>query len=658
MGQDDVAVEPSWPSPRSGRPSRGSGAVARPPSRRLAAATVLVLLLGAVLALAGPGGREAATADPTTPGAVRLDTDWVRVADPGDTGVEQGLHTGLTPGGVAVTVPNVSDPTTSDASYAGSVWWYSRRVSVPAARSGAGWALRFEGVRRTSTVYVDGQAVAQNDDPYAPFEAELPAGSAGRTVTVAVRVDGRRPRVSEGWWNWNGITRPVWLVPRGRLHAADPAVQGQAACTGPDVCATSVRVRADVRNRTGDALPGRVRVTVRDAAGAMVATTEQDLGTVAPGGQAAAAVDLPVPDGRLWSPSTPVLYAATVQVLSGAGRVEQEVRRDVGLRSVTAQDGRLQLNGHDLRLRGASIQEDVPEHGAALTDGDVARMLGELQASGANVTRAHYTLDERLLSALDRAGIMVWEQAPVYQSTTALGRDDARAEALERNVRAVVATRNHPAVIVHSVANELSPVVDRHPGAVAYLARARTDVQALDPTVPPAIDLVNYPGYARQRAYRAFPVLGLNTYFGWYDGRRGHETRRFEDFAPFLDRLRRQYPTQAMAITEMGAEGIRRGPATRKGSYEFQTRYFRRLMNVIDARDDLSGALYWTLREFAVKPGWTGGVAPEHAKRGGIHRKGLLTYAGRPKPVWNVARARLDGSVWAPDAPVRTAYGH
>jgi beta-glucuronidase len=449
----------------------------------------------------------------------------------------------------------------------------------------------------------------------------------------------------------------VWLVPRGRLQATDPAVQGQATCTGPGVCATGVRVRADVRNRTAGTLPGRVRVTVRDPEGRTVAGAERDLGPIPPGGQAPAAVDLPVPDGRLWSPSSPVLYSATVQVLSGAGRVEQEVRRDVGLRGVTAQHGRLQLNGYDLRLRGASIQEDVPEHGAALTDDDVGRIVGELQAAGANVTRAHYTLDERLLSALDRAGIMVWEQAPVYQGTTALGRDDARELALRTNVRAVVATRNHPSVIVHSVANELSPVVDRHPGAVDYLARARADVEALDPTVPPAIDLVNYPGYARQAAYRAFPVLGLNTYFGWYTGRKGHETRRFEDFAPFLDRLRRQYPTQAMTITEMGAEGIRRGPVTRKGSFEFQTRYFRRLMNVIDARDDLSGALYWTLREFAVKPGWTGGVAPAHAKRGGIHRKGLLTYAGKPKPVWGVAARRLNGSVWAPGAPVRTAYG-
>jgi beta-glucuronidase len=607
-------------------------------------------LLGALAA--GPAGGS------TPPDAQPLATGWSRVQDAADDGVSIGRPTGAGPGWVPVQIPDVAQPTATKASYAGSIWWYSRRVEVPAAAPGASWALRFEGVRRVSTVYVDGKEIATNDDPYSPFEVELPAGTAGRSVTVVLRVDGRRPvPLSEGWWNWAGIVRPVSLVPRAQLNTIDPAVQGAASCTGPELCERSVRIRAAVDNRGASALPLRVRVTVTDDAGDAIVQDDRDLGGIGANSQKPVALDVPAPKAQLWNPGNPRLYTATVELVSGADVLQRVVRR-IGFRTVTAVGGKLQLNGRELRLRGASIQEDLPGRGAGLNEADIARIVQDLEDAGANVTRAHYTLDERLLSALDRAGIMVWSQAPIYQSTTRMEDPAQRERALRTNRRAVIASRNHPSVIVHSVANELSPVIDQHPGASAYVAAARAETQQLDPTVPPAIDLVNYPGYPAQQAYAGFPVLGLNTYFGWYAGRPGrHSTRNLADFGPFLARIRRFYPSAAMAITEMGAEGVRKGQRSRKGTLQFQRDYFDRIMDVIDRRKDLSGSLYWTAREFAIKPGWTGGTPPSFAKKDGIHRKGLLTYYGRRKPVWYSAVKRLDGRVWGVGAAPRTAYG-
>ena len=42
-------------------------------------------------------------------------------------------------------------------------------------------------------------------------------------------------------------------------------------------------------------------------------------------------------------------------------------------------------------------------------------IVSELKELGANVTRSHYLLNDRLLDKLDRAGIMVWNQAPIWQ---------------------------------------------------------------------------------------------------------------------------------------------------------------------------------------------------------------------------------------------------
>ena len=47
-------------------------------------------------------------------------------------------------------------------------------------------------------------------------------------------VDGRKnPKLPEGWWNWNGIVRPVELVPAGPAHIQDLGTMSSVRCRGP-----------------------------------------------------------------------------------------------------------------------------------------------------------------------------------------------------------------------------------------------------------------------------------------------------------------------------------------------------------------------------------------------------------------------------------------
>ena len=59
-------------------------------------------------------------------------------------------------------------------------------------------------------------------------------------------------------------------------------------------------------------------------------------------------------------------------------------------------------------------------------------------------------------------------------------------------------------------------------------------------------------------------------------------------------------------MTEFGAEArpeLADDPVTQKGSYAFQTFHARRTLDVVDRSPVLSGAIYWTLREFEIYPG-------------------------------------------------------
>jgi beta-glucuronidase len=53
----------------------------------------------------------------------------------------------------------------------------------------------------------------------------------------------------------------------------------------------------------------------------------------------------------------------------------------------------------------------------------------------------------------------------------------------------------------------------------------------------------------------------------------------------------------------------------------------------------MNGAIYWTLREFAVNPGWVGGASlPADDPPDGLHHKGLIAYDGTQKPAYAVAQ--------------------
>ena len=131
----------------------------------------------------------------------------------------------------------------------------------------------------------------------------------------------------------------------------------------------------------------------------------------------------------------------------------------------------------------------------------------------------------------------------------------------------------------------------------------------LDPTLPVSIDILSYPNIPRQSTYDAFDMLGINSYYGWYKGKTDRSTADLDDLAPYLRAMRDKYPGKALVITEFGAEASEPGPADVKQTYAFQTQYLKRNLDIVDRLGFMGGAIYWTAREFAVKPDWDGGAA-------------------------------------------------
>jgi hypothetical protein len=540
-------------------------------------------------------------------------------------------------------VPSVFDARALPRLYPGRVRRYRVSFRGPPTPRGFSWLLRFESVRRNAAVILNGRRIGRNVDPYTPFTVAARGLRPGRSNELVVIVDGRKnPKLPEGWWNWNGIVRPVQLVPAGPAHIQELGTMSRVRCRGPARgCRAQLLLDGRLQRRHARSIAPTLDVKLRSPGGRVTSHSFRLPRQRA--GERRIRLSMPVPAPALWSPDAPNLYAADI-TLRERGRVVQRERRRIGLRSVQVKRGHLFLNNREVQLRGASIHEDMPGSGAALTRADMDHIVADLEDLGANVTRAHYLLNERLLNRLDRAGIFVWNEAPIWQrdhGAQLLWQPKERERALLSVRRTVTEARSHPSVLTHSVANELTFTPDQKPGTQRFLLAAQAQARDLDPTLPISLDIKGRPGFAEQFTYHSFDMIGLNQYFGWY--------RWVEDFdllEPYIRELRDLYPGKAIVMTEWGAEGrpeLATAAPDLKGGYPFQSFHAARTLDVVERSPALSGAIYWTLREFEIYPGWMGGAGrrPPQYEPNTRHHKGLITYEGVRKPAFELLRERF-----------------
>ena len=567
-------------------------------------------------------------------GRFLVDGAWLFRADPAFNGDGQGWQRNAsTAGWTQTTVPNAWNATDeSTASFAGAVGWYRKDFRLPSKQRQLMWTARFESVNYRVSIWLNGRFLGKHEGAYLPFELRMPRGFLKRTGVnrLVLRVDSRRNasdfppakfdvrgRPLGGWWNYGGILREVYVRAIDDIDFDEVDVRPDLPCA---TCAATVTWNVRVRNA---GLRSRT-VTVVGRFGARSVR----LGRIALGPKSSATFtrSIKVARPRLWSPDRPYLYDATLSALSGK-RTLQTFRRSVGVRSVKISDGRLVLNGRPLNIRGVGLQEDSRTRGFAIDNAARDQQLAWTRDLGATLIRAHYPLHPYTLEQADRLGMLVWSEVPVYQvDTEELAKAQVRDAAVEVLKRSVLADRNHPSVLVWSIGNELS--ARPGPSQAAYIKRAADTAKSLDPTRPVALAFAAAPTVGCQAEYAPLDLLGINDYFGWYPGPNGSIADR-ELLSEYLDTVRACYPDKALMISEFGAEANRDGPIEERGTFQFQQDFITYHLGVYATKPWLSGAVYWALQEFRVRPQWDGGNPRALPP---LHQKGVVSFDGAPKP--------------------------
>jgi len=622
----------------AGRRNVGAPAVLGPFRMR----RVILLATVAALVLAGTG-TAAAQSVVSTPSARTLyrngpsgrylmDGVWLRKLTSRRSGPEREKSTaGWTP----VTVPNAWNAGDDSArSFAGGVGWYRKDFRFPQAARASSWIVRFESVNYTSQVWLNGRPIGSHRGAYLPFELRLPARliRRGRVNRLVIRVDSRRTlddfppsglssigTPTGGWWNYGGLLREVYLRRVDDVDLNSVQVRPQLACR---TCAARVRYRVALRDFGRRAR----RVTVEARFGDQTFTVGS--ARVAPGRARTLTRTITVAHPQLWSPASPFLYDASLAVRAGSTVLQTYTLR-TGVRSIKVVGGRVLLNGEPVALRGVALHEDSRQFGFAVPNAVHDQQLAWVKELGATLIRSHYPLAPYTQERADELGILQWSEVPVYGVRSAeLDKRGVRAAAIRQVAENIADNGNHPSVLVWSIGNELNS----HPDAqqARYIRDAVRRAHRLDPTRPVGLAIAGYRSTGCQPAYGALDVLGLNDYFGWYPGPGGQIADR-TFLSGWLDAQRACYPRQALMVTEFGAEANRVGPAEERGTYAFQEDFVAFHLGVYATKPWLSGAIYFALQEFRVRPGWDGGDPHPQPP---LHQKGLVSFDGVRKPAF------------------------
>jgi hypothetical protein len=624
---------------------------------RLPKIKTLLLTSAAVALSATPAAAQSAVSTPSAKtlyrngpsGRVLMDGTWLRKLDNRQSGPQR--ETGTT-GWTRVTVPNAWNAgDNSDASFAGGVGWYRKDFRFPSNNRNSSWVVRFESVNYRSRAWLNGRPIGRNRGAYLPFEFRLPKGliRRGRTNRLVIRVDSKRLPTdfppaglsstgvpTGGWWNYGGLLREVYLRQINDVDFNTVVVRPNLPCA---TCAAKVDYRVTLRNYGDKAR----RVTVR----ARFGSRGVNLGSrsIGPRRFATFTRSVRIANPRLWSPDRPTLYNAPLTVSSG-GRTLQRYTLRTGIRSIKVVGGRLFMNGRPLNLRGVALHEDDKRLGFAIDNTIRDRQLSWVKELGATMIRSHYPLHPYTQERADALGLVQWSEVPVYSVKARYLKQklvrQLAARELESNIEA---NGNHPSVIVWSIGNELST----RPGPVQgdYIRRAARAAKALDPTRPVGYAVAGYPSVGCQPRYGPLDVIGVNDYFGWYPGPGGQIADRTL-LSDYLDQVRTCYPNKAIVVTEFGAEANRVGPVEEKGTYAFQQDFVNYHLGIYAQKPWLSGAIYFALQEFRVRPNWDGNNPRPNPP---LHEKGLVTFDGVRKPAFGDVQRIFRGTQQIGPAP-------
>jgi beta-glucuronidase len=433
------------------------------------------------------------------------------------------------------------------------------------------------------------------------------------------------PETTYDFFPYAGLHRQVVLVALPATHVEDVAVD--TTLEGSDGVVKVTATAANGFTGVGTARLGDVDTPLAFEGGVAVATIR-------------------VPAVRAWGPRDPHLYRLTVSLAetpkgSKTARTIDSYSLEIGVRTIAVKGDRLLLNGEPVQLTGFGKHEDFAVSGRGFNLPVVVRDYELMRWVGANSYRtSHYPYSEEAMQLADRLGVLVIDEIPAVSMNFLDGADllaKRYAQCTKAIGELVARDRNHPSVIMWSIANEPMAGNPLGGGGNAEATKAGTtffrdlcaETKRLDATRP--VTLVGVMGGPAEWL-ATVDVVSINRYFGWYA-----MGARLEQAIPMLEKELdglHQSLGKPIIVTEFGADTVAgaHSQPDEMWSEEYQVEFLKRYLDAAATRPFVVGMHVWNFADFKTGQGII--------RMAGMNLKGVFTRDRRPKMAAHFLRSR------------------
>lgn len=466
----------------------------------------------------------------------------------------------------STSVPGTFDPPPDHRLVGG---WYRIHIRVPGEWAGDEVTLKFARASYIADAWLNSHYLGYHEGGSTPFAfSATKALRVGADNVLALRLESPRwgtrhdivPWGLTDWWDYGGLTGPVWLEAADPLSIARADVMPRldGAEVGVVIQNLGVAVR-DVR-LTVELLPAAVTeanlgdpsvISLIPEGALPIVRAQLDLGTVTGGTVTRSGFRFGLAHPDLWSPARPALYTVHASLTSSTRRLD-DLYDTFGLRRITTAGPALLLNGVRTAFKGASLHDEqvapgrpgnLPSGGPVTSVEAELHVLRQAAAVNLDFIRAdHRPANPLLLMLADRLGFAIWEEIPLYHETpqtyrAAMDRGIPQQMLIEMDLRDF----NHPSVLFHGLSNESSGTQERV-GALDVLRQIDRDVDGSR-----LVGQAMYGANPRDRTSRDLDLAGFTFYYGvayGNDAARGT--------AAALAAAHQTYPDKPLMVLEFG----------------------------------------------------------------------------------------------------------
>ena len=335
--------------------------------------------------------------------------------------------------------------------------------------------LHFSGVKSAFYLWVNGQKVGYSQGSMTPAEFNITHFTKPGKNLIAVQVisfsDGSYLEMQDMWVQ-EGIFRDVYLLAKSNVNIRDFHLNSNLD-TNYDHA--DFHATIDIQNALSEEINEYSVVLTMFDGEQEVKKIVKTLPKIKGNSVHKFSIQAYFQSPKKWSSEQPNLYQVVISLHNGTGGLLEATTANFGFRKVELVAGVFHVNGQPVLLKGVNRHDFHPDFGRYVPLGFLEKELQLMKQYNINCIRtSHYPNDDPFYDLCDTYGIYVCDEANIEGLGGKNGRGKHPAKPEEwlaagkaRLQSMVQRDKNHPSVIVWSLANEAGKGKDRNWEAMA-----------------------------------------------------------------------------------------------------------------------------------------------------------------------------------------------